>query len=98
MKMKRKKRCLLKMRKTFLIMVSKLMMTSSAERGCYWFIISIVYLNILRLILCILIVRCYFLATVSLLVVVYTSIAGHLSHSIMQFAFCYPTHSMSRVK
>ena len=45
MKMKRKKRCLLKMRKTFLMMVSKLMMTSSAEHGCYWFIISLVYLN-----------------------------------------------------
>ena len=45
MKMKRKKRCLLKMRKTFLMMVSKLMMTSSAEHGCYWFVISLVYLN-----------------------------------------------------
>ena len=48
MKMKRKKRCLLKMRKTFLMMVSKLMMTSSAEHGCYWFVISLVYLNMVN--------------------------------------------------
>ena len=48
MKMKRKKRCLLKMRKTFLMMVSKLMMTSNAEHGCYWFVISLVYLNMVN--------------------------------------------------
>ena len=31
----------------FLMMVSKLMMTSSAEHGCYWFVISLV--NLARL-------------------------------------------------
>ena len=71
----------------------KLMMTSSAERGCYWFVISLVYLNMVNFMHLNSKVLSFWrdcLLLVSITLVVYTSIAGH--------AFCYPTHSTSRVK
>ena len=48
MKMMREKRCLAKMRKTFSMLVSKMMMTSSTEHGCYWLVISLVYLDMVN--------------------------------------------------